>query len=114
MSATFAPPRNPQWPLDTPITPRLLLPGFGDGDPIFAPDGINTMLHQQITLKFVALTQAQFTAIDSFLTANLNLPFFYTLPDETTARLWTYAARTRRMLATTWQYEVTLKEQPVL
>jgi phage-related protein len=111
--ATFSPPKNPQWPLDTPIKPRLLEPQFGPGYPSFAPDGVNTML-RSVTLKFAPLIQGDFTAIDSFISANMAQPFYYTLPDETNPRLWIYISRVRRVLSTVWEYELSLEEQPIL
>lgn len=110
---TFLPPRNPQWPLDVTIKPRLLEPQFGPGFPSFAPDGINTIL-RQVTLKFAPLVQADYTAIDTFISGHLSSPFYFTLPDETTARLWLYISRLRRVLSTVWEYEISLEEQPIL
>jgi hypothetical protein len=111
---TFTPPKNPQYPLDIPVAPRLLNPSFAPGDPAYLPDGINVVLRKGVTLKFAPLIQTDFQSIDSFMTANLQTPFLYTLPDETNARLWLLTARTRRVLSTVWEYEVTVDEQPIL
>jgi phage-related protein len=109
----FVPPKNPQYPLDIQIKPRLLSPQFGAGYPTFAPDGINTML-RQVSLKFSVLQESDFASIDTFISSNIQKPFYYQLPDETQPRLFLMTGRTRRFLSTTYDYEVTLQEQPVL
>lgn len=110
---TFLPPKNPQAPLDVKNQARVLMPQFGNGFPEVAPDGINVTL-KNVTLNFDVLDQNDFTAINTFITTNLSVPFYYTLPDETTARLWIVKSRSRRRLGTTWSYDITLNERPIL
>jgi phage-related protein len=109
----FTPPRNPQFPLDIDNKPRIISPQFGLGDPQNRPDGVNAVL-KQTTLKFIALSQADFNSIDAFIAANLTAPIYYLLPDESVPRLWTVVGRTRRQMATTWQYEIMLRENVAL
>jgi hypothetical protein len=48
------------------------------------------------------------------MTANRGLFFYYQLPDESYPRLWLMTSRTGRQRATTWEYDLTIAEQPSL
>jgi phage-related protein len=110
---SFYPPKNPQYPLDITNQPRLIQSQLGPGDSAYSPDGINVTL-LSTTLKFEPLAQAEYNAIDTFFTTYIGQPFFYTLPDEATPRLWLASSRVRRAKATTWGYEVSISEQPII
>ena len=110
---TFSPPKNPDSELEITSQPRLLNPTFGEGMPTFAPDGQNVVLKSG-TLKFSILISSDYSAIDTFISNGIQTPFYYTLPDETIARLWLVLGRVKRTQPTLYEYEISLQEQVVL
>lgn len=83
---TFTPPFNPDYNSVKPTGVRFLDVSFGDGYSQRAGDGLNTKTtNPQLTWSALKLTQID--AIEAFFEArNGYEPFYYTLPDEGSAR----------------------------
>lgn len=89
MPLTLTLPRNPnQSSYNENTTYRVQTARFGDGYEQRVSDGINTTI-KQVQLGFDNLTSAEKDSVMTFLNARGGFEsFFYTLPSESTPRLW--------------------------
>ncbi|MEN6621495.1 MAG: phage tail protein [Smithella sp.] len=88
MVLTFEPPLKPTYGTTANLEPRILRAEFGDGYSQRAADGLNTN-PIKVTLNFDALSVAQADQVFNFLQARAGWDsFYYTLPRETTPRLF--------------------------
>ena len=86
---TFNPPLTPSpGSADKPEI-KLLEADFGDGYTQATPEGLNS-IRRVVSLKWDVLTIAQASQILAFFTAQQgSAPFYYTIPGEGAAVLWT-------------------------
>ncbi len=72
---------------DVTETLRLIENKFGDGYTATTPSGPN-FIQNTVTLTWGAIHLSDLNNILTFLRANAGLPFYYQLPDESSARKW--------------------------
>jgi phage-related protein len=89
--ATFTPPRKPDIGMERKPEVKLLEADFGDGYTAIAGDGIN-YIRDVATLKWSGLSEDEIASIFAFWKAQGAgvIPFYYTLPSETTPIVWTW------------------------
>lgn len=75
---TFNEPRTPTQ-IDRAETVKVIGTEFGDGYEQTVPDGLNAK-RDTLTIRWQNLTHQQAGNIDSFLTSQNALPFWYTIP----------------------------------
>ncbi len=84
---TFNPGYAPDINTETQFDARVISNKFGDGYRQTAPDGLNTTASTvPLTWQSVPIATAQ--AMHDFLMAHVGQPFYYTLPRETTPRVY--------------------------
>jgi phage-related protein len=108
----FVPPRTPSQRTTSERQPRVIKTSFGDGYAQRSADGVNADL-MKITLYWTGLTNEQAGGIENFM-AGLKgcLPFRYTLPWETTQRVWVGVKWNRSFDKPTALFSVDIEEVP--
>lgn len=87
MADTWTPPIAPSYNSSTSFEPRVLVAKLGDGYEQRTADGLN-ITPLKGTLNFESLTKTQLDAIVDFMAAKNGIEsFFYTFPEEVSARL---------------------------
>lgn len=95
MTDTFTPALAPVVGTTYEKQPRIIKISYGDGYEARAGDGINAT-PLMTDLNFTALTNSEAEAIDDFfMTQGGYIPFYYTLPDEASPRLFVCEKWTR-------------------
>ena len=85
---TFSPPIAPSMQgTDVTENIRMIENKFGDGYVATTPDGFN-YLFNTVNLSWASLDYSSLETILGFFRGHMAVPFLYTLPDESTPRLW--------------------------
>ncbi|RAH97620.1 hypothetical protein DLJ53_27585 [Acuticoccus sediminis] len=86
---TFTPTRTPSENSIRDTTPKLLIAEFGDGYTQITADGTNHIRETlRLTWQFLDVTEADYIE-DFFRAQGGHTPFYYTAPDDSTAKKWT-------------------------
>lgn len=86
--STFTPAVNPSLNYSKTTKTRVRRADFGEGYSQRAIDGLNS-IKREVSLNFEGLSSSQADDIETFLIARAGAEvFYYTLPDEGSARKW--------------------------
>jgi len=96
---TFTPAINPSISgTQIAITPRMIISTFGDGYKQSSPDGLNPIALLP-TLAWASIDATDGNNVIAFMNAHLGITFYYTLPNETTARKFQWLSGTYGFLS---------------
>jgi len=108
---TFTPPTQPAVDYESETQFRTLEADFGDGYSQRAGDGLNNVSVEP-RIRFASITGTQKDTIMTFMTARKGYEaFYFTLPDEITARKFTCSKPNKKHLGNDlWDVTLDLKE----